>query len=263
MEVKIRDTAFAHTDYSTLQKSKYFSWSRTNEQRSVCFFTDNSIANVLNSNDKVKVAWLIEPRSINSTTYNLVKQIENNFDYILTYDSELLSVSDKYLFYPHGGCWLNDNDKQIFEKSKTCSIIASSKSQTEGHKLRHSVIKKLGDKIDSFGGGYVRVENKITALKEYRFSIVIENSKQDDYFTEKLIDTLLTGTIPLYWGTNNINKYFNNIPTFNTIEELENIIEYYSKNEYPIDDIKNNFDKALKYTIPEDYIFENYPFLFK
>jgi hypothetical protein len=263
MEVKIRDTAFTHTDYSTLQKSKYFSWTRTNETKDVCFFTDGSIHGVLNSNDKIKVCWLIEPRSINSSTYKFVKQDDNKFDYVLTYDSELLAISDKYLFYPHGGCWLNDDDKQIFEKTKGCSIIASSKSQTDGHKLRHAVVSALGPKIDTFGSGYIRVENKITALKDYKFSIVIENSKQDDYFTEKLIDTLLTGTIPLYWGTDKINKYFTNIPTFNTIEELELLLNYYSINDYPIDDIKNNFDKALKYTIPEDFIYENYPHLFK
>ncbi len=88
MEVKIRDTAFAHTDYSTLQKGKHFSWTRTSEPKDVCFFTDGSMAGVLNSNDKVKVGWLIEPRSINSATYNFIKQAHNKFDYILTYDSE-------------------------------------------------------------------------------------------------------------------------------------------------------------------------------
>lgn len=263
MEIKIKDTAFAHTDYSTLQKSKNFSWTRSNEPRKVCFFTDGSMAQVFNSNDTIKVGWLIEPRAINSSSYEFAERAINSFEYILTYDTDLLSKSDKFLFYPHGGCWLADEDKQLFEKTKFCSIIASNKSQTEGHKLRHSVVSALGPKIDAFGGGYTRVENKITALKDYKFSIVIENSKQDSYFTEKLIDTLLTGTIPLYWGTDKINEFFTNIPTFNTIEELENLIDYYSKNEYPIEDIKTNFDTALKYTIPEDYIFENYKLLFR
>jgi len=263
MEIKIKDTAFAHTDFSTLQKSKYFKWVRTHEPKDICFFTDSSISNVSCSVDKIKVAWLIEPRAINANTYRLVQQNEDSFDYVLTYDKTLLDRGGKYLFYPHGGCWLADEDKKIFDKNKFCSIIASAKNQTIGHKLRHAVISVFNGKLDVYGFNYNRVDNKATALRDYKFSIVIENSKQDDYFTEKLIDTLLTGTVPLYWGTDNINNYFDGIPTFNSIEELEKLIEYYTNNEYPIDLIKNNFDKALKFTIPEDYIFENYNFLFQ
>ena len=262
MEIKIVDVAFAHTDYSTLQKSKYFSWYRGDEQKNICFFTDLSIYKVNTTKDNVKIAWLIEPRVINPSVYNFITNNYNSFDYILTYDSELLKLSDKFLFYPHGGCWLKESDKKLYQKSKFCSIISSNKTQTDGHKLRHSIISSLGTKLGVYGNGYFKIENKITALKDYKFSIVIENSKQDDYFSEKLIDTLLTGTIPLYWGTNNINKYFDNIPTFNTIEELDKLLDYYSSNGYPIIDIKNNFDKALLYTIPEDYIYENYKYLF-
>lgn len=261
MEIKIKDSAFGHTDYSTLQKTDYFKWIRTNESRNVCFFTDSNIGNVSTSNDKVKVAWLIEPRAINPTTYNLIVEKEDLFDYILTYDSTLLKRGKKYLFYPHGGCWIDD--KQLYEKTKFCSIIASSKNFTSGHRLRHSAIKKLGDKFDVYGNGYKAIDNKLIGLKDYKFSIVIENSQQDDYFTEKLIDTLLTGTIPLFWGTKNINTYFTNIPTFNTIDELEHLISYYKLNEYPESNIKLNYDTALGYSMPEKYFFEHYNFLFK
>lgn len=263
MEIKIKDTAFSHTDYSTLQKSKYFKWNRCAENKDVCFFTDHSLVNVLNSQDTKKIAWLIEPIAINPNSYDFIKKSEHLFDHILTYDSDLLAKNDKYKFYPHGGCWLNDDDKKIWNKNKFISIIASNKRQTFGHLLRHEIITKLKDKIDVYGNGYNKIENKIIGLKDYKFSIVVENSKQDDYFTEKIIDTILTGTVPLYWGTNNINKYFKNIPTFNTIDELIMLIDFYSKNEYSIDDIQYNFNEALKYVIPEDYIFENYKFLFK
>ena len=262
MEIKIRDFAFAHTDYSTLQKSKYFKWIRTNEQRNVCFFTDTSLEDARYSNDKIKVAWLLEPRAINPHIYSFVEKNHNLFDYILTYDKKLLEISEKFLFYAHGGCWINDDDKKITEKTKFCSIIASGKRQTEGHVLRHDVISALSGKIDVFGNGYKRIENKIEALKDYKFSIVIENSIQDDYFTEKLIDNIITGTIPLYWGTNNVNNYFKNIPTFKSIDELTQLIHYYENNEYDSIFIKENFELASKYNIPEDYIFENYNFLF-
>ena len=40
------------------------------------------------------------------------------------------------------------------------------------------------------------------------FSIVIENSIESDYFTEKLLDCFLTGTIPIYVGTKTTSEYF-------------------------------------------------------
>ena len=43
-------------------------------------------------------------------------------------------------------------------------------------------------------------DNKLAGLKDYMFTIVIENVVDDCWFTEKLMDSLLTGTIPIYWG---------------------------------------------------------------
>jgi hypothetical protein len=50
--------------------------------------------------------------------------------------------------------------------------------------------------------------SKIEIFETYMFSIVIENSRQIHYFTEKIIDCLLTKTIPIYYGCPNISDYF-------------------------------------------------------
>ena len=41
------------------------------------------------------------------------------------------------------------------------------------------------------------------------FHIVIEGFKNDHYYSEKLIDCLITKTVPIYWGHTEIGKYFN------------------------------------------------------
>jgi hypothetical protein len=41
---------------------------------------------------------------------------------------------------------------------------------------------------------------KAAALRDYMFSIVIENAQVGRYFTEKLIDAIALGTVPVYWG---------------------------------------------------------------
>ena len=52
------------------------------------------------------------------------------------------------------------------------------------------------------------VEQKETALLQYKYTIAIENSKEKGYFTEKLTDGLLTKCIVFYWGCPNIFEYF-------------------------------------------------------
>jgi hypothetical protein len=49
----------------------------------------------------------------------------------------------------------------------------------------------------------------IERVAEYKFMISMENSKGDTYITEKILHGLLAGTIPIYWGSNNIIQYFN------------------------------------------------------
>ena len=101
-------------------------------------------------------------------------------------------------------------------------MIYSNKIMFEGHKLRHHIANNIKD-VDLFGRGTPNpIDNKEESLVDYRYSIVIENSKTDNYFTEKLIDCLAVGTIPIYWGCSNLNDYFNleGIITFNTLEEL-------------------------------------------
>ena len=37
----------------------------------------------------------------------------------------------------------------------------------------------------------------------YRYTIAVENSAHDNYFTEKIIDALLSECLPFYWGCPN------------------------------------------------------------
>lgn len=65
-------------------------------------------------------------------------------------------------------------------------------------------IKKKGNNIKySFCD-----EDALNVYKDYKFSIVIENTIEPEYFTEKIINPLLCGCIPIYLGCKNINNYF-------------------------------------------------------
>lgn len=263
-KIKIYDNNFAHAKYSTdFQTSKYIEWDRTivDNNDEPIFYTDNYLSSK-NGDIKNTFAWLLEPPSIHRRMYDYIKINNNNFQNVLTYDKELLDIGENYLFYPHGGCWIPPDQQKIYEKNKLISIIASSKNVTEGHKLRHEIINKYRNYMDVFGRGYNPVNIKTEALKDYMFSIVIENTKKDYYFTEKLIDCFRTGTIPIYYGCPSIGDFFDlkGVITFNNIDELSQIIDNISKNEYYYDNlnsIKNNFEESKKYLISEDWIVDN------
>lgn len=264
MEVKIIDNCFSHVSYSTLQDSKHFKWLRTNEIKELCVITDSMLYNVDSYKEKIKIAWLIEPRAIRNDIYEFIKNNYNKFDYILTFDDELLNISDKFIFYPFGGCWINKEEQLVHNKNKLISIIASSKNQTIGHILRHEVINTLKQNnypIDIYGFGYNPVNNKLEALKDYAFSIVIENSKTPYYFTEKLIDSFMTGTVPIYWGCTHIDKFFNKngMIIFNDVNDLKIKLNDLSLEKYEMmkPEINENFEKAKQFLIAEDWIYNN------
>ena len=54
-----------------------------------------------------------------------------------------------------------------------------------------------------------KVENKIEFLSNYKFSISMENSNGDGYVSEKIVESLIAGTIPIYYGDYMIDEYIN------------------------------------------------------
>ncbi len=96
-------------------------------------------------------------------------------------------------------------------KTKLLSIIVSNKSFTKGHRQRYAFAQflkqALADDIDIFGIDKP-LEDKWDAIAPYKYHIVIENSSLDNYWTEKLADTFLGESYPIYYGAPNIGNYF-------------------------------------------------------
>ena len=108
--------------------------------------------------------------------------------------------------------------------------------------------------MDVFGRGYNPVDNKIIGLKDYMFSLAIENTEADHYFSEKILDCFLTGTIPIYRGCRKLNNYFDNngFFVFSTIDELDHILNSLTSDDYDsrMSAVINNYFLALQYTDP-------------
>lgn len=100
----------------------------------------------------------------------------------------------------------------IPQKEKVISFITSNRTFLPGHKNRLNWMKELQslykEKIDFYGKGIQQVDDKANALLPYKFSICIENSCVNDYWTEKIADAILAYSIPIYYGCKNIESYF-------------------------------------------------------
>lgn len=211
---------------------EYIEWVKNGEYYEVAFYTDMLLEKVVEKKGlhSYNIAWLIEPPSLSDTHYQKAAELEEHFDYIFTFDKTRVVAdrTSKWMYYPLGGSWISRRDWGMHTKSKLLSIIGTQKKRAAGHKMRNNIIAQYADSlgIDVYGRGYNPISTKTIALEDYMYSIVVESCQLDDYFSEKIVDCVSVGTVPIYWGTNNIGRYFprDSFIQFNTLDELEHII---------------------------------------
>lgn len=206
---------FQHDICSSAWNSpKHVEWIKGEQTADISIFIDDAI--LLNPPIKGKrnFAWLAESPFFLSEVSTKISSspIKNfvleNFETVFTCDKELLAKNPEFKYVIPTACpWVKE--RQIFEKFKGISIIASSKRHAPGHQLRHQIVEAYGSVMEVMGGGYRPIENKSEGLDQFMFSFAIENTSTRGYFTEKITDCFATGTIPIYWGDPDIGDYFN------------------------------------------------------
>lgn len=267
--INLVDSAFTHLAkpngrYSSVHDKIASKVVFTRKQQSfpgITIFTDQHLI-PNNYESKYRLGWLLETREVNPDRYDKFEEYANDFDFIMTHDKELLKkYPEKTRFTIFGGTWIKTNNYGIHPKTKNISMIYSDKQQLSGHKLRHQVAQTVTG-VDLYGRGTPRFINlKEEALLDYRFSIVIENSKVDNYFTEKLVDCLVTGTVPIYWGCPNLENFFDlrGIIVVNNLEEIQEVVATLDEKEYikRTEFIKKNLELAMQYTVTEDWMYDH------
>ena len=96
------------------------------------------------------------------------------------------------------------------EKTEDISTICSDKAIIVGHRQRLHFVERLLEltPMPRFGRGFRALPFKWDGLAPFRYSVAVENSRHDHYWTEKIADCFLAGTVPIYWGAPNIGDYF-------------------------------------------------------
>lgn len=199
----------------------------------------------------ILVAW--EPPTIAPLSYN--KNLHGNFKTIFTMWDDLVD-GDRYykLYYPHALDLVLSS--LSFEQKKLCAIIAGNKKWVLGgpfvnlYQKRRELIKFFEqfapDQLDLYGSGWDAVlrvykgaiSNKRACLHNYKFSITYENTgNMAGYITEKIFDSMAAGTVPVYWGANNIAEYipqhcFIDARDFATPNDLYSYLNSMQEHEY-------------------------------
>lgn len=96
---------------------------------------------------------------------------------------------------------------QLDRVSVICSNLTTTQGQRDRLQLLDSLKQALGDRVVHFGRGFSPIDDKLDAIRPYRYHLVLENSVSDDYWTEKLSDAYLGWAFPLYVGCENLSRY--------------------------------------------------------
>ena len=173
---------------------------------------------------------------------------------------------DRYFKYPSlfGTNFKNIDQKRLeitkypIRKNFCAAVISNCEDR---YKFRLNFIDKLNEykKVDM--GGKCQnninrsVSNKIEFLSNYKFSIAMENSDGDGYLSEKIIDSFLAGTIPIYYGDYILDEFINpkSYILIKGEKDIDKKIEYIKK----IDKDDNLYKAIMKEKPILDDNFEN------
>lgn len=256
-------------------------WVKATTNGDVHVFEDTLLPEHVKYDGKIKIACIMEAPAIydfcsanNPSLFHPYRWIEQNhqhFTYVMSPFTRIQKlVGERYLWVPSGGSRIKVEDFGMYEKERLVSIVASHKQWTVGHRMRHQIVNRYPGKIETYGSGYNNIIDnynggrlgKILAVAPYYYSFAVMNSKEDDYFTEILTDVLAAGTIPIWWGTDNIGKYFNpeGIIAFNTLEELDAILPTLTPELYQskIAAVQENVERSKAYITRFDWVYANY-----
>lgn len=276
MDINLFDSNFIDSPCSVAyQTSKYISYIRDLAQfNGITLFTDewmnHRVVDVVES--KYKIGWLREPFCLHPLTYerSLDAIHHGKLDFILTYYQPFLNLDDRYKFAPYAGTWLPECEWGIRPKTRNISMLIGDKESTQGHILRKQIAGHYDKGIDFYGlkGQPVNYswQTKFLTLNTYRYSIITETCKEDNLFTEWLLDAFMVGTIPIYWGCSNADEFFNTdgILEFDELNDLDYLLRQlqddgFAKRLYQslMPAIIDNLNISKQYAITEDWLYLN------
>lgn len=182
--------------------------------------------------------------------YSFIKRF---FPYILTWNDEW--VDNETIFKRNIPYYFVNAFGDIeFEKRKLLTSISGNKKSEHPDELyseREKVIsffeENYPNDFDFYGTGWDskqhsgykgRIEKKTEVYHQYKFAVCFENMKNiNGYVTEKILDCLVMGIVPIYAGATDIEKYvpeecFIDYYKFDNINDLASFLQNMNREDY-------------------------------
>ena len=182
------------------------------------------------------------------------ENVHHTFSFLFTHDSRNNNYTNN-LHGPTSKEYLENNTlpegidspdyskKMSFIVANHGALAGSTQPESSNYYVREKLLLNILNSdldIDIYGNGWSINDDrykgspplKTTALKNYKYSICMENSSEDFYLSEKFFDVFLNNCVPVYNGCLKIKEAYNNdaFITFdpqstNVINELKEIMD--------------------------------------
>lgn len=295
-----------HPDRLTkIQTPSFFSWHRTHDVRdceAASLFTvviDRLLLPwILQQEARPSavgfgVGLALEPPSEYSFSIDVLRDRGGwrHFDLVLTSLAEEKFSAPNVIRWSYGSSWIPADQWRIYEKDLMVSMTLSRKRFAEGHLLRYRIYETLvsrrsldprasqlpRDFVTFFGegarrggsGGSGYVGAKLDMLQRFRFAIVVENTREKYWFTEKIVDAFASGTVPIYWADRDMQSAVretfdgDGIIFFQEMGELLDILSHLGQHgleEYRrrLPHVEKNLELARRFRAPDDNLWLSY-----
>lgn len=230
-----------------------------------------------------KVYIQLEPFAIKNNLHYLLYN-QPKYDAIICHDPALFQNTNAIGYCP-ASTWIAPSyyeSVRIQDKKFQISHMSGYKEWTLGHRIRKDLYMnqlKFGSYPMVFYRSWVQPQlpdiqsnpfipetiptnchyglvrtSKAVLFTEFQFSIVIENTRETNYFSEKLVDCLIMKTIPIYYGCPNIGDFYDTrgwiiLETTDCVQELLTKLSALSASYYSLylDTIEKNYETAKTY----------------
>lgn len=267
MHIGLIDTSFRHHPLNTVpgNNSQFIEWNRVSpfSENLVCFTNEKIIheSRFLAEKER-RIAILYESRDTMKWLYTRAQDYISEYKLFFTHEKHLLESFPNTRWIPGNGIWIGNSygggEIGISSKDRMTSFVTSSKETTSLQRFRVKLAKELETEkkygIDvylrsNYAFDYIPIS---LCLQRYRFSLVIENTQSPLYFTEKLLNCFATGTIPIYFGATELDRFFdsNGVIFFSSKQQLySDILPALSEELYTskISAVRANFSLVKNY----------------
>lgn len=172
-------------------------------------------------------------------------------EFFLLPDARITHI--KSIPYVHFHHMATEDDLMAIPEEKTKSIcsVVSGFNGVPGYEDRRIFLEQFSKALPEFDlyGRYGKTIREIPSYRgysavkfktiaNYKYNLVIENSNEDWYISEKIFDALMCGCMPIYYGTNKIfdlipHDWFYYLPDLDQ-SSIKNAVKLIHSNQYEL-----------------------------